>query len=201
MMWLFFLPIFKFCLKLALLASLPKSYGGLDGHMAGRIVVLRPASLAEFTDSLQQIKALLLQHKVKLLIIDSMAALGSGSMAELSRIPIVVTNQVRAQVHEEVGQFFFQVPSRGEIADDQSRLESHLVAALGMHWAHAVSIRLVLEAVSGQRFMKIAKSPISPPLQFPFAISSSGILLLDDVGEEVSGPKIHGIHCQGVHIY
>ncbi|GAB2215132.1 hypothetical protein Droror1_Dr00019509 [Drosera rotundifolia] len=242
----------QFCLKLALLASLPKSYGGLDGHviyidveskfssrriieigaksfpdvfyregmaqqMAGRIVVLQPASLAEFTDSLQQIKTLLLQRKVKLLIIDSMAALVSGesepggprqrllgwhisfikSMAELSRIPVVVTNQVRAQVHDEVGQFFFQMPSRSEIGDDQSRLESHLVAALGIHWAHAVSIRLVLEAVSGQRFMKIAKSPISPPLKFPFAISSSGVSLLDDVGEEVYGPKIHGIHSQG----
>ncbi|XP_056693230.1 DNA repair protein RAD51 homolog 2 isoform X5 [Spinacia oleracea] len=145
----------QFCLKLALLASLPTSYGGLDGQviyidveskfssrrmieigsksfpevfyregmakeMAGRILVLQPSSLPEFTDSLQQIKVLLLQNKLKLLIIDSMAALVSGefeqtnnprqhplawhisfikSLAELSRIPIIVTNQVRSQTH------------------------------------------------------------------------------------------------------
>ncbi|GAB2285137.1 DNA repair protein RAD51 [Dionaea muscipula] len=243
----------QLCLKLALLASLPQSYGGLDGHViyidveskfssrriieigtksfpevfycegmaqqiAGRIVVLRPGSLSEFTESLQQIKVSLLQHKVKLLIIDSMAALVSGEydlgtprrqllgwhisfiklMAEFSRIPIVVTNQVRAQVNDEIGHFSFQVPRRGhEIGDEQARLDSHLVAALGINWAHAVSIRLVLEAISGQRFIKISKSPISPPLRFPYVISSSGISFLDDEGVEVSGPEIHGIHCQG----
>lgn len=103
----------QFCLKLALLASLPFTYGGLNGHviyidteskfssrrmieigvnsfpevfhiegmaqeMAGRILVLRPASLAEFTESLQQLKVSVLQHQVKLLIVDSMAALISG---------------------------------------------------------------------------------------------------------------------------
>uniref|UniRef100_A0A3Q7JQK2 RecA family profile 1 domain-containing protein n=1 Tax=Solanum lycopersicum TaxID=4081 RepID=A0A3Q7JQK2_SOLLC len=107
----------QFCLKLSLLASLPSSYGGLDGsvvyidteskfssrrmieigfhsfpevfqtegmaqEMAGRILVLRPTSLSEFTDSLQKIKVSLFQHGVKLLIIDSMAALLSGEGAQ-----------------------------------------------------------------------------------------------------------------------
>lgn len=143
----------QFCLKLSLLASLPASYGGLDGRviyidagskfssrrmieigsksfpeifhvegmakeMAGRILVLRPTSLSEFTESLQHIKISLLQNHVKLLVIDSMAALVTGeydqgptrqhslgwhisfikSVAEFSRIPIVVTNQWRAGV-------------------------------------------------------------------------------------------------------
>lgn len=103
----------QFCLKLALLASLPTSYGGLGGsviyidveskfssrrliemgvnslpeifhkeglaqEMAGRILVLRPTSLSEFAESLEQIKVSLLHQHVKLLIIDSMAALVSG---------------------------------------------------------------------------------------------------------------------------
>lgn len=33
--------------------------------------------------------------------------------------------------------------------EDPTRSDSHLVAALGINWAHAVTIRLVLEAVSG----------------------------------------------------
>nr|XP_023881887.1 DNA repair protein RAD51 homolog 2 isoform X1 [Quercus suber]POE73771.1 dna repair protein rad51 like 2 [Quercus suber] len=242
----------QFCLKLSLLASLPASYGGLDGHviyidveskfssrrlieigvksfpeifhrkgmaqeMAGRIHVLQPASLSEFTESLQQIKVSLLQNQVKLLVIDSMAALVTGefehgaprqntlgwhvsfikSLAEFSRIPVVVTNQVRSQSRDETCHYYFQVQSWNETIEDRTRHDSHLVAALGINWAHAVTIRLVLEAKSGQKFIKVAKSPISPPLAFPFNITSSGILLLSDDGIELTGPDIYAIHCQG----
>ncbi|KAK8456608.1 hypothetical protein SEVIR_3G045700v4 [Setaria viridis] len=50
---------------------------GLAQKMAGRILVMRPTSLADFTKSLEQMKVTLLQHDVKLLIVDSMAALMS----------------------------------------------------------------------------------------------------------------------------
>ncbi|XP_070664736.1 DNA repair protein RAD51 homolog 2 isoform X1 [Malus domestica] len=265
----------QFCLKLALLASLPEAYGGLDGRviyidveskfssrrmieigsksfpeifhkkgmaqeMAGRILVMRPTSLSEFTESLQQLKISLLQNQVKLLIIDSMAALVAGeqgqgaprqhllgwhisfikSLAEFSRIPIVVTNQVRSQIHDEACQYAFQgrivwsnceilhmnyecnisysaVQHREKALHEHTEYDSHLVAALGIHWAHAVTIRLVLDSKSGKRFIKLAKSPISPPLAFAFNITSSGISLLSDGGIELTGPEINTIHCQG----
>ncbi|XP_077239596.1 DNA repair (Rad51) family protein isoform X2 [Tasmannia lanceolata] len=192
---------------------------GKAKEMAGRIVVLRPTSLSEFTESLQQIKLSLLQNQVKLLIIDSMAALVSGeyerdkraptqhslgwhvsflkSLAEFSRIPIVVTNQVRAQSKDETFCYPFQVQNRDETVKIPERLESHLVAALGINWAHAVTTRLVLEAHSGQRFIKVAKSPTSPPLAFPFVVNKSGISLLSEDGIQVMGPEINMIHCQG----
>ncbi|CAN6556853.1 unnamed protein product [Malus baccata var. baccata] len=262
----------QFCLKLALLASLPEAYGGLDGRviyidveskfssrrmieigsksfpeifhkkgmaqeMAGRILVMRPTSLSEFTESLQQLKISLLQNQVKLLIIDSMAALVAGeqgqgaprqhllgwhisfikSLAEFSRIPIVVTNQVRSQIRDEACQYSFQVQHREKALHEHTEYDSHLVAALGIHWAHAVTIRLVLDSKSGlivisliphsdstfsfplvgKRFIKLAKSPISPPLAFAFNITSSGISLLSDGGIELTGPEINTIHCQG----
>ncbi|KAL8115643.1 hypothetical protein AgCh_022228 [Apium graveolens] len=81
--------------------------------------------------------------------------------------------------------------------EDPTRSDSHLVAALGINWAHAVTIRLVLESISGQRFIKVAKSPISPPFAFPFNITASGILLLSDDGREMSGPQINSIRHQG----
>ncbi|XP_057953837.1 DNA repair protein RAD51 homolog 2 isoform X4 [Malania oleifera] len=195
----------QFCLKLSLLASLPARYGGLDGRiiyidveskfcsrriieigaksfpeifhmeglaqeMAGRILVLQPASLSEFTER---------------------------SLAEFSQIPVVVTNQVRSQISNESCQYSFQGQSRGDRAEKSERLNSHLVAALGINWAHAVTTRLVFESKSGQRFIKVAKSPISPPLSFPFIITSSGISLQDDDGIEMIGPEISTIHCQG----
>ncbi|KAK9169011.1 hypothetical protein Syun_001151 [Stephania yunnanensis] len=289
----------QFCLKIALLAALPTSHGGLNGRviyvdienkfssrrmieigakslpeifhkegmareMAGRILVLRPTSVSEFTDRgqtgpgwrpwercqgrpcrrddgsdaaalpwqrpftfgcvavtlgiLQQIKLSVLEHQVKLLIIDSMAGLILGdlegdlkifkqhplawhisfikSLAEFSQIPVIVTNQVRSQCCEEV-QYSFQAISKLEAPSNQERVESRLVASLGIHWAHAVTIRLVLEADSGQRFIKVTKSPISPPLAFPFVITSSGISLISDEGIEVKGLVINTIHGQG----
>lgn len=190
---------------------------GMAQEMAGRILVLQPSSLAEFTESLQQIKVSLLQHQVKLLVIDSMTAVVSGefeqgpprqhslgwhisfikSLAEFSRIPVVVTNQVRSQSSDEISQYAFQVWSRDDTIEESARFDSHLVPALGIHWSHAVTIRLVLEAKSGERFMKVAKSPISPPLVFPFNITSSGISLLSDVGVEMIGPQINTIQNQG----
>ncbi|XP_047967795.1 DNA repair protein RAD51 homolog 2 isoform X1 [Salvia hispanica] len=244
----------QFCLKLALLASLPTSHGGLGGRviyidveskfssrriiemglssfpeifnmegmaqqtfiwqMAGRILVLQPASLSEFTESLQKIKVSLLQHDVKLLIIDSMTALASGeygqglpklgwhisfikSLAECCRIPVVVTNQVRSQVRDEASRYVFQGHGRADTLEDTSKVEYHLVAALGIHWAHAVSIRLVLESRSGKRLIKIAKSSISPSLGFFFRIDASGISFLNNEGEEMTGPEANSIHCQG----
>lgn len=190
---------------------------GMAQEMAGRILVLRPASLSEFTESLQQIKVSLLQHQVKLLIVDSMTALVSGeyeqdpprqhslgwhisfikSLAEFSRIPVVMTNQVRSQSFDDVSRYSFQGPIRDGNIDDPTRYGSHLVAALGINWAHAVTIRLVLEAKSGQRFIKLAKSPMSAPLAFPFSVTALGISLLSDDGTEITGSQINTIHYQG----
>ncbi|KAK4255018.1 hypothetical protein QN277_008081 [Acacia crassicarpa] len=190
---------------------------GMAQEMAGRILIFRPTSLSEFTESLHQIKLLILQQQVKLLIIDSMAALALGeesgasrqqtlgwhvsfikSLAEFSRIPVVVTNQVRSQIGYEACLYPFQVAqSDAGKKDNAARYDSHLVAALGISWAHAVTIRLVLEAKSGQRFIKLSKSPMSPPLAFRFKINSSGIVLLDNIGMELKGPDINTIHFQG----
>lgn len=246
----------QFCLKLALLATLPECYGGLNGRvvyidteskfssrrmieigqksfpqifrqeglaqkMAGRILVMRPASLSDFTKSLEQMKVTLLQNDVKLLIVDSVAALMSSenergttgftqhplrwalsflkSIAELTRIPVVVSNQVRSQSNDDGYHYSFEVKRMGD-GDGAERLESHLVAALGIQWAHAITIRLVFESHSGQRFIKVAKSPMSPAVAFPFIVESSGITLLSDEGIDVSGPEITSIRCQGQNL-
>ncbi|KAH9700910.1 DNA repair protein RAD51 [Citrus sinensis] len=206
-----------FCLKLSLLAALPAHYGGLDGgviyidvestfssrrmiemgassfpeifhskgmaqEMAGRILVLQPTSLSEFTERGHEQRAPG-QHPLSWHI--SLIT----SLAEFSRIPIVVTNQVRPQSHDESCLYPFQVQKMDRILKDRTRYYSHIVAVLGFHWAHAVTIRLVLEAKSGQRFMNVEKSPTSPPLAFSFTINPSGISLLTDDGTEMVVPE------------
>ncbi|KAF8725722.1 hypothetical protein HU200_020271 [Digitaria exilis] len=194
---------------------------GLAQKMAGRILVMRPTSLADFTKSLEQMKVTLLQHEVKLLIVDSMAALTSlenekatsgfrqhplrwalsflKSIAELSRIPVVVTNQVRSQSNDDGYHFSFEV-DRKDGNNCAERFDSHLIAALGIQWAHAITVRLVFESHSGHRFIKVAKSPMSPAVAFPFVVESSGITLLSDEGIDVTGSEITSIRCQGQNI-
>ncbi|XP_066364265.1 DNA repair protein RAD51 homolog 2-like [Miscanthus floridulus] len=194
---------------------------GLAQKMAGRILVTRPTSLADFTKSLEEMKVTLLQHDVKLLIVDSMAALMSlenekatagfrqhplrwtlsflKSIAEFSRVPVVVTNQVRSQSNDDGYHFSFEVDKKdgNKCAE---RFDSHLVAALGIQWAHAVTVRLVFESHSGHRFIKVAKSPMSPAVAFPFVVESSGITLLRDESIDVTGPEITSIRCQGQNV-
>lgn len=55
-----------------------------------------------------------------------------------------------------------------------------------------------IPVVLGQRYIKVAKSPMSPPIAFPFIITSSGIALLEDDGIELRGHEINTIHCQGL---
>ncbi|KAG6521015.1 hypothetical protein ZIOFF_018081 [Zingiber officinale] len=191
----------QFCLKLALLAALPSSYGGLNGRviymdteskfhstrlieigrssfphifnsegmaqeMAGRIIVLRPASLDELTERYVQMLFVLLN----LAIVNFMYGLHREnersttgqkqhschlplsflkSLAEFSQIPIVVTNQVRSQNNYEVVHYPFQ-GNTDRTSCMLEKLESHLIASLGIQWAHAVTIRLIFEAHSGQ---------------------------------------------------
>lgn len=144
---------------------------------------MRPTSLSDFTKSLEQMKVTLLQDDMKLLIVDSMAALTSSSMAEFSRIPVVVTltNQVCSQSNDDGYHYSLEVEKKDD-SNSAERLESHLVAALGIQWAHAVTIRLVFEAHSGRRFIKVAKSPVSPAVAFPFIVESSGITLRSGEG-------------------
>ncbi|XP_078430250.1 DNA repair (Rad51) family protein isoform X3 [Wolffia australiana] len=193
---------------------------GVLKEIAGRIEVMRPSSLDEFMESLRKIRVQLLRRQVKLLVIDSVAALFSGenndkeirgshqhshgcslsylkSIAELSRTPIVVTNQVRGQTRCEVLQYSFQGLQANHTRSSDAE-ECHVVPALGIQWAHCVTIRLIFEAHSGNnKWMKIAKSPLSAPLTFPYTIDSAGISLLSNNGVTLIGPDINLIRSQG----
>lgn len=190
-------------------------------ELAARVLVLQLTSLAELTESLQQMESSISQLRVKLLIIDSMAALVSSeqgqdqttlihdtigrqasllkSVAEFSRIPVVVTNQVRLQSMQDDKRlsYPFEAKKKSDLTTKAENFEKHLTAALGTSWAHAVNIRLILESYTGQRYMKIAKSPISPTLAFPFVITTSGVALQGSEVIEVTGRDITSIHGTG----
>ncbi|XP_059074321.1 DNA repair protein RAD51 homolog 2 isoform X2 [Cryptomeria japonica] len=194
---------------------------GMLRDLAARVLVLQISSLTELAESLRQLEASVTQHCIKLVIIDSMAALVSSeqgqeqtsskhdtigsqasflkALAEVSRIPVVVTNQVRLQNTQDDKSltFPFEAKKKSDHIITSKSFEAHLTAALGTNWAHAVNIRLIFESYGGQRFIKIAKSPVSPTLAFPFVITALGIELVGTEFFEIAGQDIAVIHGSG----
>ncbi|MCO5570995.1 hypothetical protein L7F22_024726 [Adiantum nelumboides] len=169
------------------------------GQLATSVLVYHPHSLDDFVNSLQGVEEVIIENKIKLVIVDSIAALMPSEnaqedlsrkqnvlghqagtlkyLAEAFRIPIVVTNQVR-------------------LTSNQKSLEDpelQLTAALGTSWAHSVNIRLILESLSGQRFIKVAKSPMSAITLHPYKVTSRGLELIgmEDYGQGADVMRIH----------
>lgn len=63
--------------------------------------------------------------------------------------------------------------------------------------ATLLNLILAMNAIAGQKFIKVAKSPMSPAMAFPFIVESSGISLLNDDGFKVMGREINTIRFQG----
>lgn len=153
--------------------------------LMGRVLVYNPTSSQALLSTLQSLEATMIDHRVRLLVLDSAASLARADfapgslpdrqrmlgqqasrlkyLAEAFRIPVLVTNQVTTHLGEGSG-------SAG-----------HLTAALGTMWAHAVNTRLVLESAAGSRFVRIAKSPAAPNAAFAYRVTGSGLELLPDV--------------------
>lgn len=118
-------------------------------------------ALARHLACLQGLQAAIIDHSIKLIIIDSIAALARTEfeaqavaerqrmlgrqasrlkfLAESFRIPVLVTNQVTTAIGGRGG--------GGVRAQEQG---TRLMAALGPMWAHAVNTRLVLAAQQGR---------------------------------------------------
>lgn len=156
----------------------------------------------------------IIQHNIKLVILDSVASLVRkefrGNMMErtdiLAReasllkylsasfnIPVVVTNQVTTRFDVPSGFEKNRKPQEG--ATDAPK--NFVVAALGNTWSHAVNTRLIVEYVSAQgqgplvdgfvadaRKIKVTKSPIAPFATFLYSINETGIVLLQSLGQQ-----------------
>ena len=71
-------------------------------------------------------------------------------LAETFRIPVVVVNQVTAQMSRQTTHAF-----EGNAVASTAPEPGQLTAALGVMWAHAVNTRLVLETIADVRYIKV----------------------------------------------
>jgi RAD51-like protein 1 len=132
-----------------------------------KILVLTPSTLSETLQRLSGLEEALVDHAVRLLVVDSVAALaraefgvGRGQIArrqellgqiasvlkrqaERLHMAALVTNQVttRARAADEGADFF-------KAGASDASATAATAAALGVKWAHCVNTRLVLEGAA-----------------------------------------------------
>lgn len=170
--------------------------------LMGRVLVYNPTSSQALLSTLQALEPAIIDHRVRLVVLDSAASLARADfapgslpdrqrmlgqqasrlkyLAEVFRIPVLVTNQVTTHMGD---------PSSAGGG-------GHLTAALGTMWAHAVNTRLVLESTAGSRFLRIAKSPAAPNAAFAYRVTGAGLEVLPDVEPPAQllqpGSVVHG---------
>lgn len=167
-------------------------------NMINQIHVIREHECAGLLHRLQNLEDFIIQKKAKLIILDSIASLvrkefdsrsvqARGDhlsleasrlkyLADMFRIPVVVTNQITSRVDELV-EPSLDVASGG------------LTAALGNTWAHSVNTRIVLEYTTDLvdsskmallnsdhllRRLHVVKSPIAPYAMVVYSIKTAG---------------------------
>ena len=170
----------------------PDSFA-LPGSMAtmlDRVLVKSPESSAKLLELLEGLQTAIIDHGIKLVIIDSIASLARADfgakdvverqkllgqqasrlkyLAESFQIPVLVTNQVTTAIHNNN-------------TTSTSGTGAGLTAALGPMWAHAVNTRLIMSAqqdsASGQqvRIITVAKSPAAPNITLAYKVSVKGV--------------------------
>ncbi|KAL0050684.1 hypothetical protein WJX82_005123 [Trebouxia sp. C0006] len=135
------------------------------------ILVVNPDSSEALVGHIKALEASIIDHNVKLVVVDSIAAL---ARSEFSRDKIVDRQQLlgqQAAILKSLAETF-RIPV---VVVNQTQL----TAALGTMWAHAVNTRLVLESVADVRFIKVAKSPAAPMAAFAYTITEAGMELLE----------------------
>ena len=158
------------------------------GTMLDRVLVKSPESSAKLLELLEGLESSIIDHGIKLIIIDSIASLARADfgakdvmerqkllgqqasrlkyLAESFRIPVLVTNQVTTAI------------GSGGAGGSNTTV---LTAALGPMWAHAVNTRLVMAAqqdpATGKqlRVVTIAKSPAAPNISLAYRVTAKGV--------------------------
>jgi RAD51-like protein 1 len=181
-----------------------------------RVQVVTPTSLSDLVKRLEAMEEAIIDHKVKLVIIDSVAhlaraefggrekivarqsALGAVAStlkrhAEKHALAVLAVNQVTTKIGRG-----FEDNTVG-VSNTSDAESTGITAALGTKWAHCVNTRLLLEvAASGERTLKIIKSPLCALTAFTYRIDRSGLCLVDKLdsatmrGREANVHSTHG---------
>ncbi|XP_060085718.1 DNA repair protein RAD51 homolog 2-like [Ylistrum balloti] len=167
-------------------------------ELTSQVFVDTQQTCASLMKRLQTIEEEIIQKKIKLVIVDSMASLVRKEystslgqnltdrtnflsqqaallkyIAETFSIPVVVTNQITTRYDRQHG-----MSSAEETTDIQLDGDSgYVTTALGNTWSHSVNTRLILQYLTDiERQVMVAKSPIAPFTIFTYTIQQAGLV-------------------------
>lgn len=170
-----------------------------------RIHVCWESTCSSLWDRLQRLEEEVISKRVKLVILDSVASLVRKEfdsrlfrnlnertallskeaailkyIAETFHIPVVVTNQITTRfigAGSSSGNEGFQDVDGADVEPEEDD-GSHVTAALGNTWSHAVNTRLIVQYLD-ERFRQvlISKSPVAPFASFVYTIHAQGLVL------------------------
>ncbi|OQR86276.1 hypothetical protein ACHHYP_10770 [Achlya hypogyna] len=147
--------------------------------IARQIRVASVTSLDELHSFLSAVAADL-TDSCKMLVVDSLASLAHESALEMSlakRQMLLMNVASNLKYLAAAAQAFVVVTNHATTKHTGDGLTySH--PALGVAWAHSITIRIVLErTTSFQRTMTILKSSMSPHVSFPFEFHRAGLVM------------------------
>lgn len=152
-------------------------------QVLGRIHVQRVLSAAELLAAVLNLRAWLAEHTaVRLVVIDSIAfhlRAESDKAGSTSRMVASLAQEllsVAAAAHVAVVTTNHMTARMQQSALGQSRL---LVPALGEAWAHAVTHRVAMQWVEGERCAVLNKSPSRPTGWCTYAVTPAGVRKAD----------------------
>ncbi|KTG43721.1 hypothetical protein cypCar_00013594 [Cyprinus carpio] len=207
----------QLCIMLSVLATLPRSMGGLDSG-----VIFIDTESAFSAERLEHLEEDIIACRAGLVILDSVASvvrkefdtslpgnltfrsnlLGqeAGVLKYLSQafcIPVVLTNQITTHVSEKVH------CAQWNQADVSKEEDSGFVtAALGNTWSHSVNTRLIVQYEDTERRqIVIAKSPVAPFAMLSYTVQKEGIRLEgnenpESVLNQGTDPGLQPIRCK-----
>ncbi len=163
--------------------------------LARRVQVITPTSLSDLGKRLDALEEAIIDHNVRLVIIDSVAHLARAEFgrervvqrqsvlgavasmlkrhAENHALAVLAVNQVTTRI----GTFAKHASDKDNTDDAGLEESSGITAALGTKWAHCVNTRIVLEVFGERRRIKIVKSPLAPLTSFDYFVDGSGICI------------------------
>lgn len=167
-------------------------------RMAENVLVDNHQTCASLIKKLESLEEEVITHKIKLVIVDSIASLvrkefscSAGSnlvqrtnflsrqaalfkyIAEVFCIPVIVTNQITTR--------FGRQATEQDEEETTEISDGYVTVALGNTWSHNVNTRLILQYLDGEkRQVLVAKSPVAPFTAFNYTIKKDGIVQDED---------------------
>ncbi|XP_033736018.1 DNA repair protein RAD51 homolog 2-like isoform X2 [Pecten maximus] len=174
-------------------------------ELTSQVFVDTQQTCASLMERLQTIEEEIIQKRVKLVIVDSMASLVRKEystslgrnltdrtnflsqqaallkyIAETFSIPVVVTNQITTRYDRQDDVSRPAVQLDGETG--------YVTTALGNTWSHSVNTRLILQYHTDlERQIMVAKSPIAPFTIFTYTIQQAGLVQKEGGAGHYSG--------------